>query len=253
MPIPKRVPFVALVTGIALTLSACATGPSVPAVPTFDVVLDDPGDAGVFAVGLLMISPAGLSSLSTEALPAPSSASPELATSELVEVETGVFFGDLVEITDGGTAEASLPAASEIPAATIVPVGQAFLNATEAPDCAVDAEPATADVTTVVFEFLTIPGFVATAFDGAAVALATEAPIDVLTFPEDGDRVLGWAYAEEAVELSFTGGDCGPVVVEDVALGQGWNTLAWTYDLVDDTFTLSVIDGPDTVYLTVGP
>lgn len=240
-----RSSFMVFVVGLALLLSACSTGPSTPAVPSFDAVVDDPSDTlGLFGVGFLMVD------LSVAPLATTEVSAHGLTTAELVEVDTGLWFGEFVAVADGGTATLALPAEADIPAGTMEPVENAFHNATSATDCEVQAAPATAEVTGVVFQGYSFPGFFAVGFDGIEPSIVSEAPVNLGTFPEDGDTVLGWAYADADVEIDFVGTDCGGFVVDGVSLAEGWNALAWTFGGGGTTVTLDVVDMPDTVHVT---
>lgn len=251
---PVRRSLIALVISLGVVLGGCATEPTVPT-PDFQALLTDVSGANdVFGVGTLLIDVSSLGPVSTAGSVLAADTEAQLAPADFVDAGNGLLFGDLVEAADGDTVDLVLPTVETIPAAALSPVEEAFVNATETPDCDVAATPSTASVTGVAFEGFAFPGFFGFGVDGLLATVASEMSLDLGgTFPDEGDTVLSWAYADSAVVVDFVGLGCD-LVVQNVALAEGWNTLQWTFTNVadpTDTITLSVIDQPDAFNLFI--
>lgn len=233
------------------SLVACSSGAEVAPGTTFDVQVVDPDGASPFALSQLMIGTSILTTTAEDAASAPASTA-ALAPADLVEVDTGLWLGNTVDARAGATVEVELPAEEDIPAGALANVGQAFVNATDAPDCSVVASSASSVLTTVLFEGYTAPGLVAvTGFGELAPVYLGDATIDAsAATPPDGLRIYTWIHSDSAVDVSFAGTDCGDLDV-DLSLTTGWNTAAWVFDAATSGWTLVEAEAPDPIVGTV--
>lgn len=234
------------------SLVACSTGAEVATGTTFDVQVVDPDGANPFALSQLMIGTSILTPTTVADVASAPASTAALVPADLVEVDTGLWLGNTVDARAGATVEVELPAAEDIPAGALANVGQAFVNATDAPDCSVVASSASAVVTTVLFEGFAAPGLVAVNGLGSlAPVYLGDATIDASApTPPDGLRIYTWIHSDSAVDVSFTGTDCGGLDA-DVSLTTGWNTAVWVFDAAASVWTLVEAEAPDPIVGTV--
>lgn len=227
-----------------LVLSACATAPTAATV-SFDAVVV-PGDgetASIFGVSFWMFD--------ADVAFAPSRLPAALAPADVVEIEPGIHVFDVTLAASGDTVALALPTEDEIPAGTMVPAADAFYNAVDGSDCTIVADPASAHASSVLFEFVSLPGFVAVAAEGLGYVLATDDPIvGDPSPPTDGDAYYGWIFADAPVTISFGGSDCSGLVAPGLDLASGWNTLLFTYDSADGVFVVTQTTTPATLQFT---
>lgn len=239
----------------AAALTSCSTGPATPSEVAFDVEVAAPSGGTVLALAQIMV---GEAPFSTTAL---SDASRDaLAPSALTEIETGIWLGNVVDATVGSTVEVTLPAADDVPAGTRASASQAFLNATNANDCQVDASDPAALVTVSGFEGITYPGLLAYTVDALRLAVLSDASIaDPTALTDgtlaDGTRIYSWLYSDADVDVGFSGADCGfggDVSFDaDLSLEAGLNTVAWVFDAATSTYVLTDVEFPDTLVASV--
>lgn len=231
------------------SLVACSSGGEVATGTTFDVQVVDPDGANPFALSQVLV---GTSALTVTIEEAASTSTAALTTADLVEVDTGLWLGNTVDAQAGATAQVVLPATDEIPAGALANVEQAFLNATNAPDCSVVASPASAVLTAVVFEGFAAPGLVAmTGLGELAPVYLSDATVDSsATTAPDGLRIYTWIHSDSAVDVTFDGTDCDGFDA-DLSLATGWNTAAWVYDAATTGWTLVDAEAPDPMIGTV--
>ncbi len=228
---------------VAVALSGCSTDGGQSTGPTFDVRISDPGDTGPLALGQVMFGQAAFTPSVDGAV------SGALAPAELIEVETGAWIGNAVDAGAGDTVAITLPGEDDIPAGTYAHVEQAFLNATEAPDCQVNAST-DAMVSVTVFEFLSVPGLVAYTVDGLTGATLSDTPLDLTEPIPNGTRLYTWIHSDGAVDVTFSGGDCSNLAA-DLRLEAGWNFAAWVYDDATSTATLVDVEQPESMVATI--
>jgi hypothetical protein len=235
---------VALVASAALalaTLVACSSAGDGggTARPSFDVTVADPDDSAPVALSQTLVDGAALSTMT-------------LTSQSFTEVEGGLWVGNSVDAGAGDTVTVTLPPEDEIPADALTTVEDAFLNATEAPDCSVQASSSSAEVSYNLFQLLVVPGLVAFTPDGLTPTVLSDAALDVDATdpPSDGTRFYTWIYADSAVDVGFTGSDCNGNDA-DLSLEAGWNMAAWVVGAGGTEFTLRDVAVPQQVTATV--
>jgi hypothetical protein len=218
---PVRLPLVLVV--LAVALAACGSPPPpAPDAPSADgatyvLELDAP-DA--LAVGWVMAAPG--------AFPA------DVSAAELIQIAPDVFAGEFALVEDGAFS-VRLPAAADVPAATLVPLADAVVNFDS---CTVDASPLAAEASLTLFEGVTIPGLMALTTLGTALMVASDVEVDGGMMGFEG-VMYGWIYVDRDAQLTTSG--CS--YAADLALVEGWNQLAWTQ--VEAGFAVEVVDATD--------
>lgn len=210
-----RVRTFAPLLAVALLLAACGapTPPALPSVSgesyTFDV-----GQPEALAVGFVML----------EASFVATAAPGDLAGASLVEVVEGVWMGNVAPVDAAGGFRVVLPAAADVPAATLEPLDEAVWNFVQ-DACTVEAAPAGARGSVTLFEGIVVPGLVALTTEGSFLALASDVAFDGGGGLADLDgSYQGWIYVDRDASLAASGCD----YTADLTLEEGWNQLAWT-------------------------
>ncbi len=197
-----------VLAALAVVLAACSTPPpTAPDEPSVDgstYALYDAAPEAI-AVGFVMLAPEFLAA--------------GVSAAELAELAPGVFAGEFVVVAGDGTFSVPLPAAADIPAATLVPLADAVTNFG---GCTVDASPLAAEASVTLFEGLSIPGLLAVTAEGTALMFAAEAELE--SEAEFDATFYGWIFVDRDATLSATGCD----VEADLELTEGWNQLAWS-------------------------
>lgn len=243
---------------IVLLLTACSNplsgelpGLQMPAVQT---TVD--GDGTAYAVAFLMFdSAAPLATATSLQSMTPQLSEGELSQQSLTEVESGVYLGMFSDVDSAGNTTFELPEPEDIPSGTLVNASDAFQNGTAGPDCSVNADPATVQVTVNAFELMTIPGFVG--------LISTPSSLSELVFAVMGDRFVDlntlpssflayqWIYSDGETVVSFEGSDCGSFSASQVDFQEGWNLVGWEVDGVAGTAELVNVEEPETIFLTI--
>lgn len=223
---------------LAVLLAGCAgTPPPEPDPAAARGTLYDLGEGAPepIAIGLVLLTPEFLTS----------GVSPsDLAGATLIEPAPGVWMGAF-GAPDMGAFEVVLPDEDDLPEAALVPLAEAVVNFGA---CTVEAAPVAARATLTVFDGVTFPGLAALTALGSGVMFASDAEVD-LNLPLDGQGVSfhGWIFVDRAATLTTSG--CG--YVADLALGEGWNQLAWS--LEEPSVIVSVVPETDVVAALVDP
>lgn len=215
----------------AALLAACGAPTPPPDVPSADGTAYRfvPEAPDAIAVGLVLITP--------DLLPA------DVSASELIEVGPDVFAGEFALVGADGAFSVPLPAAADVPAATLVPLADAVANFSA---CTVDASPLAAEATFTVFEGVTVPGLIALTSEGTFLMYATDAELDPDAMGFEG-TAYGWMFVDRDAQLSTSG--CA--YEADLELSEGWNQLAWTS--VASTVMVEVVPETDVFATAVLP
>lgn len=222
---------------------------AVAAEVSFDVDVVDPDGAGVYGLAQVMVNASTLATL--DAQDALDQTSADLAPAGFANLEDILYIGYGVDAAAGGTVEIALPPADELPAAASTQVTSAFPTVTHTADCAVQAS-GPANTSIAFFEMLVAPGLVAnTANGGFAVALLSDAQIDVEAVP-DGTRLYSWMHSDAEVDVAFAGTGCETAGLSaNLSLEAGWNTVAYVTSDGGASLSLENAEIPETVVATV--
>lgn len=201
------------ITVLALILAACSGAPTPPVDETVTLAGRPYAFTGVQPAFALAI---GFPSATILTAAAP------LAVDEFLEGWWGGPFG----YVDDGVATVAFPDADEMPAAALMPLGEAFVQFAAEPTCTPAVAPESALATASVFQIFGLAGMVALTTEGAVLTIATDAPLSEVGSLTDFEGVFyTWLFADRDATFS-TPETCVEFDVE-LTLEAGWNQVAW--------------------------